>query len=105
MDTPLHPTEVACFSECYHPIINGVVASIDGLRAGLVAAGAGVTIVAPHFPHERNDDSAIVRLPSLPLPTATGYRLCLPYVSRDARARIGRASIVHGTPPFFPVGP
>jgi 1,2-diacylglycerol 3-alpha-glucosyltransferase len=100
MSTPVHPTEVACFTECYRPIINGVVASIDGLRAGLIDAGVGVTIVAPHFPHERDDDRAIVRLPSLPLPTATGYRLCLPYVSRAARARIGRASIVHAHSPF-----
>ena len=100
MDAPVRPTEVACFTECYRPIINGVVASIEGLRAGLVAAGIGVTIVAPHFPRERSDDLAIVRLPSLPLPTATGYRLCLPYISRDARTRIARASIVHVHSPF-----
>jgi glycosyltransferase involved in cell wall biosynthesis len=100
MDTPVHPTEVACFTECYRPIINGVVASIDGLRAGLIDVGVGMTIVAPHFPRERDDDRAIVRLPSLPLPTATGYRLCLPYVSRAVRARIARASIVHVHSPF-----
>jgi 1,2-diacylglycerol 3-alpha-glucosyltransferase len=100
MSTPAHPTEVACFTECYRPIINGVVASIDGLRAGLNDAGVGVTIVAPHFPRARGDDRAIVRLPSLPLPTATGYRLCLPYLSRASRARIGGASIVHAHSPF-----
>ena len=100
MNTPVHPTEVACFTECYRPIVNGVVASIDGLRAGLNDAGVDVAIVAPHFPGERNDDPAIVRLPSLPLPTATGYRLCLPYISRAARERIGSASIVHAHSPF-----
>lgn len=98
--TPVQPTEVAFFTECYRPIINGVVASIDGLRAGLADAGIRIAIVAPHFPHERADDPAIVRLPSLPLPTSTGYRLCVPYVSCDARARIGRASIVHVHSPF-----
>jgi glycosyltransferase involved in cell wall biosynthesis len=77
-----------------------VVASIDALRAGLVDRGTGVTIVAPHFPHERTDDDALVRLPSLPLPTSTGYRLCVPYVSRAARARIERASVVHVHSPF-----
>jgi len=100
MHTPLHPTEVAFFTECYRPIINGVVASIDGLRAGLDDANVGVTIVAPHFPHERDDARAIVRLPSLPLPTSTGYRLCVPYLSPAARARISRASIVHVHSPF-----
>jgi glycosyltransferase involved in cell wall biosynthesis len=77
-----------------------VVASIDGLRAGLVAAGIGVTIVAPHFPHERDGDEAIVRLPSLPLPTSTGYRLCVPYLSSAVRARVRRASVVHVHSPF-----
>ncbi len=97
---PVHTTEVALFTECYRPIINGVVASIDGLRAGLETTGARVSIVTPHFPHERDGDEAIVRLPSLPLPTSTGYRLCVPYVSRTARARLRRASIVHVHSPF-----
>src|ERR1700678_2601860 len=94
MDTPVQPSAVACFTECYQPIVNGVVASIDGLRAGLETAGIDVKIVTPHFPHQR-DDRAVVRLPSLPLPTSTGYRFCIPYVPRAARRRIASASIVH----------
>jgi 1,2-diacylglycerol 3-alpha-glucosyltransferase len=100
MDELAQSTEVAFFTECYRPINNGVVASLDGLRAGLVGAGVAVTVVAPHFPRERDDDGAVVRLPSLPLPTSTGYRLCLPFVTRAARARIRRASIVHVHSPF-----
>jgi len=100
MDTPLQSSRVACFTECYRPINNGVVASIDELRAGLEAARVGVTIVAPHFPHERAGEAAVVRLPSLPLPTSSGYRLCVPYLSRAARERIGRAAIVHVHSPF-----
>lgn len=100
MPAPAHPTEVALFTECYRPIVNGVVASIEALRAGLETAGARVSIVAPHFPRERDGDEAIVRLPSLPLPTSTGYRLCVPYVSRAARERIARATVVHVHSPF-----
>jgi 1,2-diacylglycerol 3-alpha-glucosyltransferase len=100
MGTPGQPTEVAFFTECYRPLINGVVTSIEVLRAALAVARVDVTIVAPHFPRERDDDGAIVRLPSLPLPTSTGYRLCVPYVSPAARARIRRASIVHVHSPF-----
>ena len=99
-NTPVQPTEVALFTECYRPIVNGVVASIDALRAGLAECGVAVTIVAPHFPHERTGDDAIVRLPSLPLPMSTGYRLCVPYLRRSARARIERASVVHVHSPF-----
>lgn len=99
-DTPLQRHAVACFTECYRPIVNGVVASIDALRAGLEAAGVDVTVVAPHFPNESADESSIVRLPSLPLPTSTGYRLCVPYLSRAARERIRGVSIVHAHSPF-----
>ena len=99
MDTPVQPSGVACFTECYRPLVNGVVTSIDGLRAGLEAARVDVTIVAPHFPHERADGT-VVRLPSLPLPTPTGYRLCVPLLSRAARERVMRASIVHVHSPF-----
>jgi 1,2-diacylglycerol 3-alpha-glucosyltransferase len=92
---------VAFFTECYRPITNGVVASIDGLRHGLNAAGIDVAIVAPHFPHECDDaDRAIVRLPSLPLPTSTGYRLCVPFLPQAARERMRSISIVHAHSPF-----
>jgi 1,2-diacylglycerol 3-alpha-glucosyltransferase len=100
MPAPLHPTEVAFFTECYRPIINGVVASIDGLRDALASVNVGVTIVAPHFPHERDANDAIARLQSLPLPTSTGYRLCVPYISRAVRERIRNAALVHVHSPF-----
>jgi glycosyltransferase involved in cell wall biosynthesis len=83
---------VALFSECWRPIVNGVVASIDGLRAGLEEAGARVTIVAPH--------GAGALLPSLPLPTSTGYRLIVPYLSRAARERLRDVAIAHAHSPF-----
>lgn len=98
--TPLQRHAVACFTECYRPIVNGVVASIDEARAGLEAAGIDVTIVAPHFPHESADEPAVARLPSLPLPTSSGYRLCVPFLPRAVRARVRRASIVHAHSPF-----
>jgi 1,2-diacylglycerol 3-alpha-glucosyltransferase len=97
---PIHFGSVAFFTEVYAPIINGVVASIDGLRAALRDVDVDVTIVAPFFPDAGDEERAIVRLPSLPLPTSTGYRLCVPFVSRDARARIDRARIVHVHSPF-----
>ncbi len=97
---PLQQAGVALFSECYRPIVNGVVASIDALRAGLDDAGIDVTIVAPHVPHARDADRTIVRLPSLPLPTSTGYRLCVPYLTREARTRLRGASVVHVHSPF-----
>lgn len=93
-DAPLHRPAIALFSECYAPIVNGVTASVAALRAGLEDAGAHVAIVAPH------GAPPVVRLPSLPLPTSTGYRLILPYLSRAARERLRDVAVVHAHSPF-----
>jgi glycosyltransferase involved in cell wall biosynthesis len=91
---------VGFFTECYRPIVNGVVASIDALRDGLSAHGVEVTTIAPRFPRFEDDAPDVVRLPSLPLPTATAYRLCVPYLSPEDRRRLRGISLVHAHSPF-----
>ncbi len=93
---------IGFFTECYRPIVNGIVASIDALRSGLETAGVAVTTVAPGFPDfaDADDGGDIVRLPSLPLPTATAYRLCVPYVRSVDRSRVSDLAIVHTHSPF-----
>jgi 1,2-diacylglycerol 3-alpha-glucosyltransferase len=94
------PRRVGFFTECYKPIVNGVVASIDALRDGLCAHGVEVTTIAPHFPRFVDDERDVVRVPSLPLPTQTAYRLCVPYLNADDRARLRGIDIVHAHSPF-----
>jgi 1,2-diacylglycerol 3-alpha-glucosyltransferase len=91
---------VGFYTECYRPIVNGVVASIDALRAGLCAHGVEVTTIAPHFPRFVDDARDVVRVPSLPLPTQTAYRLCVPYLNADDRRRVRGIDIVHAHSPF-----
>jgi glycosyltransferase involved in cell wall biosynthesis len=91
---------IGFFTECYHPIVNGVVASIDTLRSGFEAAGISVTTVAPRFPHFADAGPDIVRIPSLPLPTGTAYRLCVPYLRNIDRSRVRKITIVHTHSPF-----
>ena len=91
---------VAFFTECYKPIVNGVVASIDALRDGLGAHGVEVTTIAPRFPHFIDDAGDVVRIPSLPLPTQTAYRLCVPYLNADDRRRVRGIDLVHAHSPF-----
>ncbi len=91
---------IGFFTECYRPIVNGIVASIDALRSGLETAGVAVTTVAPRFPHFDDEGGDIVRIPSLPLPTATAYRLCVPYVRTVDRSRVRDLAIVHTHSPF-----
>ncbi len=91
---------VGFFTECYKPIVNGVVASIDALHDGLRARGVEVTTIAPHFPRFVDDERDVVRIPSLPLPTQTAYRLCVPYLNADDRRRVRGLDIVHAHSPF-----
>jgi len=89
------------FTECYHPIVNGVVAAIDALRTGLRASGVDVMTFAPAYPRWSESDASVVRLPSLPLPTTTGYRLCVPYFNAQARAQLRRVDVLHAHSPFI----
>ncbi len=91
---------VALFTECYRPIVNGIVASIDALRDGLRARGVGVTTVAPHFPGADDARDDVVRIPSLPLPTPTEYRLCVPFLRADDRRKLHGIDVVHAHSPF-----
>ncbi len=96
----VRPLHVGLFTECYRPIVNGIVASIDALRGGLRASGVDVTTIAPRVPHFVDRDDDIVRIPSLPLPTPTDYRLCVPLVRAGDRARVRGIDVVHTHSPF-----
>ena len=87
---------VGLFTECYRPIQNGIVASIDALANAIRARGHDVIVVTPSMPGYQESHEHVVRIPSLPLPTRTAYRLTIPLLphDRDARA-LERLSIVH----------
>ncbi|MBV8601836.1 MAG: glycosyltransferase [Candidatus Eremiobacteraeota bacterium] len=89
---------VGIFSECYHPIENGVVASIDALCDGLRAAGHEAVIVAPAA--RAHALAPEVRVPSLPLPTRTAYRLAVPVLGARANANLRSLSVIHTHSPF-----
>jgi 1,2-diacylglycerol 3-alpha-glucosyltransferase len=91
---------VGFFTEIYRPVVNGVVASIDTLAEGLRARGHRVYCFAPQMPGG-DDDDRVFRMPSLPLPTRTAYRLTLPLVSRrNVKGVIERLSLIHVHSPF-----
>jgi 1,2-diacylglycerol 3-alpha-glucosyltransferase len=87
---------VGFFTEIYRPVINGVVTSVDTLAEGLRARGHEVYCFAPSMPGGTQSDGAVFRLPSLPLPTATPYRLTLPLVGRrNVNNIIKRLALIH----------
>ena len=88
---------VGLFTECYRPIQNGVVASVDALAGALRARDHVAVVVTPRVPHYRDEVAhGVVRVASLPLPTRTAYRLTVPYLSRAC----GPLAIAHAHSPF-----
>ena len=92
---------VGFFTECYRPIVNGIVASVDGLAQGLRSRGHDVYLFTPKIPGYEHDAGGVVRLHSLPLPVNSPYRLTLPLVSRrNLNSVIKRLSVIHAHSPF-----
>jgi 1,2-diacylglycerol 3-alpha-glucosyltransferase len=92
---------IGLFTEIYRPVVNGVVASIEALAQGLESRGHETFCFAPHMPGQVEADGPVFRMPSLPLPTKTPYRLTLPLVARrNVNAVIKTLSIVHAHSPF-----
>jgi 1,2-diacylglycerol 3-alpha-glucosyltransferase len=92
---------IGFFTEVYRPIVNGVVAAIDGLADGLRALGHEVYCFAPRAPGYEEPNQPVYRMPSLPLPVQSAYRLTLPLVSpRNRRAIINRLHVIHAHSPF-----
>ena len=91
---------VGFFTEVYHPVVNGIVASLDGLAAGLRALGHDVYMFAPRVPGYE-EDGPVYRMPSLPLPVSAPYRLTVPVVNRRNRnAIVNRLDVLHAHSPF-----
>lgn len=92
---------VGFFTEVYHPVVNGIVSAIDGLAQGLSALGHEVFCFAPTAPGYDVKEEQVYRIPSLPLPTHSGYRLTVPMVSRSQRrAIVNHLDVVHAHSPF-----
>ncbi len=88
--------KIAIFTEVYRPIVNGVVTSVDSLAEQLRTLGHDVFTFAPHIPKGAESAGRVFRMPSLPLPARTQYRLTLPLVARRNKRRfLSRCDIIH----------
>jgi glycosyltransferase involved in cell wall biosynthesis len=87
---------IGLFTECYRPIQNGIVASVDSLASAIRARGHEAVCFTPSMPGYHEVEEFVVRIPSLPLPTRTAYRLTLPLLSSERVTRaLEHLSIVH----------
>jgi 1,2-diacylglycerol 3-alpha-glucosyltransferase len=88
--------KIAIFTEVYRPIVNGVVTSVDSLAEQLRVLGHDVFTFAPHIPKGAESAGRVFRMPSLPLPARTEYRLTLPLVARRNKRRfLSQCDVIH----------
>ncbi len=93
---------IAIFTECYRPIVNGVVVSVSTFAGELRKLGHEVHIIAPAFPGYHETDSFVHRLPSVCPPTRPRYPLALPYSGYRLGAlfKDRPPDIIHAQHPF-----
>ena len=79
---------IAVFSECYHPMRNGVVVSVSSFARVLTEMGHHVTIFTAHHPDQDDYDDAkegVYRFPSIMLSTKIRYPLAFPIATGKAK--------------------
>lgn len=77
---------IALFTECYHPMRNGVVVSVTSLARVFTELGHAVTIFTAHHPdQESQEDENIIRFPSITFPSRARYPMAIPVATGEAR--------------------
>ena len=72
------PLSIALFSECYHPMHNGVVVSVSSFARVLSSLGHDVTIFTAQYPGQPVREDHVYRFFSIPMPSRARYPLPLP---------------------------
>jgi len=87
---------IAFFSECYHPTLNGIVVSIDTFSQYLRRLGHRVHIHAPYYRGYHDDPPDVSRFPALRVPVVPQYPVPIPVGPRIAATFIHRRfDVVH----------
>ena len=96
---------IALFSECYHPMRNGVVVSVSSFARVLTAMGHAVTIFTAHHPEQSSEsdlDENVYRFLSVPMPSRARYPLPLPVASARVWSALEELpfDIIHANSPM-----
>jgi 1,2-diacylglycerol 3-alpha-glucosyltransferase len=68
---------IALFTDCYVPIKNGVVTSVQQLKNGLESKGHHVIVITVEVPYHKDKEKNIYRLPSVKAGLGTEQRFAL----------------------------
>lgn len=89
------------FADCWHPVINGVVTSMEILRTRLQSLGHEVELFVPNQPGLPDHDPHVHRFFSVSLPIHRESRFSLPYPwSHIRRLKQSRPDVLHIHTPF-----
>lgn len=94
---------IALFSECYHPMRNGVVVSVSSFAHMLKLMGHTVTIFTAHHPQQLPEiNEGVYRFLSVPVPSRARYPLPLPIASAEVWSALEELpfDIVHANSPM-----
>lgn len=93
---------VGLFSNAYHPLISGVVNSLEGIRQGLLANGDQVYLFAPKVRGYRDEQSGVFRFASLEMSRRVTYPIPIPYSGKLFRMlRHLELDLIHAHHPFL----
>lgn len=76
---------IAMFTDCYKPIVNGVVSSISCLKETLVKKGHEIIIFCPGHPGHKDTEDGLRRFYSFTFPLQPEERVTLPFPSKHLK--------------------
>lgn len=90
------------FSNAYHPIISGVVNSLDEIRKGLLQRHHTPFLFAPEVKGHREQHAGVFRFPSVELDRSVEFPFPIPYSARVSRLvpRMG-LDLIHSHHPIL----
>lgn len=92
---------IAMYADCYHPVVNGVVTSINILRTTLVSHGHEVELFVPSAPGKQSPEPSVHRFFSFAAPVHKESRLSLFDPFGHVRSvRRWKPDVVHIHTPF-----
>ena len=93
---------IAHFTNTYHPVISGVVRSIDTFRQGLTELGHNVFIFAQNANDYQDKEPFVFRYPSIDLPMSHNFPLTIPISSFvDKVFPSLKPAVIHSHHPFL----
>ncbi|MBU2595454.1 glycosyltransferase [Patescibacteria group bacterium] len=90
---------IGLFTECYEPVINGVVHSMRNTKRGLEAMGQEVFVFAPDYKEKNLREKNVIHCKSTPLPGKLGYHYIHP-LKEEIKKLAAKMDIIHTHHPF-----